>query len=254
MTTPPDIPRAELVRRVLYSLLSPPARVARAFRVPLGELSEWSELAYFHELRGAGFKMREIADQLDVSMRKAANLSARLKQNFLDPERAVGLPRRIEFMLWAGPLSNARLYQVLPNEEPDAIDEALAALVSEGRVVLSEDGGRPVYTVTGTEYRLYSEDWLNRIDGLNHLLDAIGQVAFARFFAPESPSFARTVSLRVREEDLPALHALYQDTMWPALLALDEAAADDEEARAIDLAFCWSPQGAYDANDEGEES
>lgn len=248
------MPRDELARRVLYSLLVPASRLARAFRVPLGELSEWSELAYFHELRGSGLKMREIATRLDVSMRKAANLSSRLKQNFLDPERSVGLPRRIEFMLWAGPLSNARLYQVLPNEDPDAIDAALVALVDEGRVARAEEAGRPVFSVTGTEYRLYREDWLNRIDGLNHLAATVAQAAYARFFAPDDPSFARTVSLRVREEDLPALHKLYEEAIWPALRAFDEAAADEESSRAIDLAYCWSPQGVWGTPEDGEDA
>lgn len=235
-----QIPKEELARRVVYSLLAPAARVGRAFKLPLSELRDWAELAYFHELRASGRKQREIAEALGVSMRSVANLSSRLKQNFLDPEREVGLPRRIEFMLWAEDLSLARLQQVLSSEDPAAIDAAVASLVAEGRIVEIE-GPRPVYSVTRSENRLYSDMWLARVDGLNHLVSTVSAAVFGRFFAGEPRSFARTIGLRVRPEDLPKLRALYEEQIWPALKALDDAAAADGDAEAIDIALCWAP-------------
>lgn len=235
-----EITTEELARRVIYSLLSPAAQISRAFGLPLSELRDWAELAYFHDLRATGRKQREIAEALGVSMRSVATLSARLKQNFLDPEREVGLPRRIEFMLWAEDLSMARLYQLLSSEEPDAIEAAVASLLDEGRIV-EKEGARPVYGVTRSENRLYSDVWLARIDGLNHLVGTVSAAVFGRFFAQEPRAFARTIGLRVRREDLPKLRALYEEAVWPALKALDDAAASDVDAEAIDIALCWAP-------------
>ncbi|MCB9507807.1 MAG: hypothetical protein H6700_09835 [Myxococcales bacterium] len=240
-TTTTNTPsRAELSRRVGYSLLASGARLARLFRMPAAELQEWVELAYFHELRAAGYKLREVSAQMGISPRKAAQLSARLKQNFLDPEREVGLPRRIEFMLWAGPLSAARLYQVLPAEDPDAIDAALATLVESGRVV-EQPGARVTYRVSGAEARLARDATAARVDGLNHLVAGVFQAAYGRFFGDAAASFARTLGLRVRREDLPELARLYEDEVWPALRALDAAASADPDAVEIDVALCWGP-------------
>ena len=40
---------------------------------------------------------------------------------------------------------------------------------------------------------------------------------------------------------LPKLRALYEEQIWPALKALDDAAAADADAEAIDIALCWAP-------------
>ncbi|MEO1271243.1 MAG: hypothetical protein AAFX99_24390 [Myxococcota bacterium] len=111
--------------RVIYSVLVPAVRLAFVFRVPLKELGDLLQMAYYHETKRRGLKMRETSEQLGVSMRKVAQLSKRLKRNFLKPESDYGLPRQIEFMLWAEPLSELRIGQALPHEHGEAIVAAL---------------------------------------------------------------------------------------------------------------------------------
>ncbi|MFO0750474.1 MAG: hypothetical protein U1F43_33120 [Myxococcota bacterium] len=242
-----DAARRTLGERVVYALLRPAARVALAFCIPLKQLRDRLQMAYFHEARDRGLKLREVADILDVSPRSAALLSKQLKENFLDVEAEVALPRRLEFLLWAEPLSSARLKQVLGDVAPAAIDEALARLESEGRVI--REGTR--WSVVRGAFRLVDEKgWLSRIDGLDTLLGTIASAAWSRFFgAPEQQerSFARNLALRIRPADVAALKQLYEKTLWPTLSALDEAAKGKPDAIPIDLALLWAPQDAVRA-------
>lgn len=245
MAQPPndahDVAATEDVRRrVLYSLLLPLARLGFLFGVPLKTLGELLQMAAFHETRRRGLKTDQIAERLDLSPRKVALLSKLLKTNFLRAEQGHTLPRRIEFMLWAEPLSAARIKQVLTDHDAAEIDAALAQLEAQGRV-RRVAGRTERFEVVGSRYRLVSPDWLARLDGLDNLMANVGSVVYARFFRGEPYAFARTVSLRVREADLDALRTLYEQTIWPTLVALDEAARDDQTARSMDLSILWAP-------------
>ena len=243
----------EMNRRVVYSLFLPVVRLAFVFRVPIKELGDWLHMAYYHETKRRGLKMREAAELLSVSMRKVALLSKRLKQNFIQAETDHELPRRIEFILWAGTLSEARLIQALPVEEPEAITAALQRLLEQGRV--EEVPGRTVtYQVVRSTYRLVHDNLLARIDGLNNLLASTANAVYARFFRSDPRAFARTVSLRIRKRDEDALMALYRDVIWPKLVELDEAAKGDPEADTVDVSLVWAPyEYLRDEIAEGDE-
>lgn len=233
-------PTHQTRERVLYGLLLPLARLGLRFGVSLKPLGELLQMALFAEARGAGLKTDEVAERLGVSPRKVALLSKLLKRNFLRGHHEHGLPRRLEFMLWAGPQSAARMKQVLTDTDDAEIEAALDALEAQGRV-RRIPGRTERFEVVGSQYRLVSRDWQARLDGLENLMSNVAGVVLARFFRDEPHAFARTVSLRVREADLGALEALYRDTIWPALVALDEAAQEDGGARAMDLSILWAP-------------
>ncbi len=235
-----------LGERVMYALLRPAARVALAFGTSKRQLRDRLQMAHFHEARDRGLKLREICDILDVSPRAAALLSKQLKENFLDVEAEVALPRRIEFLLWAEPLSTARIHQVLGDVDNGAIDDALARLEAEGRVTRDDAKGR--WKVVRGDFRLVdAKGWLSKLDGLDTLLATVADAAWSRFFGAEqqqAQSFARNLALRVRREDVPRLAELYQKTIWPTLAALDEAAKGDPDAVPISLAIVWAPLDA----------
>lgn len=239
-----DAMRKALGERVIYALLRPAARVALSFGIPMRQLRDRLQMAYFQEARGRGLKLHEIAHALDVSPRTAALLSKQLKENFLDVESEVGLPRKIEYLLWAEPLSSARLKQVLVGVDPDEIDEALQRLMEEGRVTQDD---RRRWAVVRTAFRLVDErGWLSRLDGLDTLLATVGQTAWARFFGgplEQARSLARNLALRVRGEDVAKLRELYEETIWPLLAALDERARGAEDSLEVDVAFLFSPRG-----------
>lgn len=241
-TAPPDaaLQQDELVRRVIYAMLAPAVRLALAFQIPIKDLGDLVQMAYFHEVRRRGLKMRQASDILGVSMRKVALLSRRLKQNFLQEETQEALPRRLEFMLWAEPLSEARLRQVIGDVDDDEITAALQRLEAQGRVRLVP-GRTPTWEVVRSEFRLVRDTWLARIDGLNNLLGSVANAVFGRFFRDEERAFARTLSLRIRPEDLERLRALYDEHIYPTLRDLDAAAHGDDEAEEIDVSIIWAP-------------
>lgn len=251
---PPDAPEpaprtrapialGELRSRVIYSLFIPAVNLAKRFRVPLKELAGWLQLAYFHELRKNGLTLKEASAALDVGMRKAAELSGKLKENFFSPERAEELPRRVEFMLWAEPLSRARLYQLLRAELPGDIDLALERLLGEKRV-RPMNGRADVFTVTSTQARLVRPTWMAQIDGINNLMRNVAGAAFARVFDDSPRALLRTLSFRLRPADVAELRQLYEEVIFPRLAALEKRAQGDADAITMDFSVLWCPEAA----------
>jgi len=140
-----DITPEELRDRVVYALMSPAARFARAFGLPLTTVRGWFEMAYYHEAKRHDLKMTEMAELMQVSTSKVSLLSKALKENFIRPEVEAALPRRIEFMLWAEPLTLAKIKQVLTDVSNEEINRAVADLADEGRIVKEDGGSAPVY-------------------------------------------------------------------------------------------------------------
>ena len=230
----------ELERRVIYSMMIPGTRLARAFGVPLKEVGEWVELGYLKELLDGGFKLKDAAELLKVSVRKVSMLSSRLRENFFLPELEHELPARIEFMLWAEPLSKKRIKQYLSAIKEEAIDDAIDLLVEQGRIH-EIDGRTTTYEVVTSEQRLVRDDLMARIDALNTLLGNVTDAVFGRFFQKDEKAFARSLQFRVRAEDLPRLKALYEEHVWRELSALDEDARDDPNAIPMGATLCWAP-------------
>ena len=242
-----EVARAALERRVLYALMRPAARLARRLDLPLKEVGQWLETCTFHELRQRGLKMRQISEALELSMRKTAQLSKQLKELFYEPELH-SLTRRIEFMVWAEPMSKARMKQVMPEVEEADLDAALDELLDQERIKAGE-GRVTTYAVTRGASRLVRSDWVARLDGLNQLLTTITGAIEARFFREDERALARNIEFRVRPEDLPELTKLYEEVIWSRLSELDEAARDHADALPIDLAICWSPRHTDDLDE-----
>ena len=254
----PEISDEELRGRVIYSMLGPAVRLARLFRVPIRELTEWLELAYYHEVKDAGLTQRESASLFQVSTRKVAQLAARLRENFFAPEREAELPRRIEYMLWAGRASEGRIRQAFEAEYDRAeVDRALERLVRQERAV-REAGRTTYYTVPRSEFRLYRDNWLSKIDGLNNHLSNVADGVLARFFGDASQAderaLARTLNFRVRDDDLGELRRLYEEVIFPRLAALDAKAADvDDDTTEMGLSITWAPANPTDTGEHDED-
>ncbi len=244
-------PDPDLAAQVVYALLLPAVRLALALGVPLRDLGDAVEVAYFHETKRQGLKTREAAERMGASLRKVAELSSRLKQRFLQTESEHELPRRIEFLLWAGPESEAHIRQALPDVEPEAITAALQLLVEQKRAVLVE-GRTPRWEALKAERRLVADSLFSRLDALTNLAGNVSHAVYGRFFQAEARAFARTLSFRIRPADLPQLQKLYEESIWPALRALDDAAKESPDAQGIDLSVLWAPH-EYMRQSEGAD-
>lgn len=231
----------EFSLRVLYSLMKPVAKLASVKRIALQDLTPWMQLAYFHDLKDRGLKMREMSDVMGVSMRKVAMLSKQLKQNFLRPELEVELPRRIEFVLWAEPLSRARLSQALPGVTDAELDDALQILADQERIVVREEARGVIYDISSTTRRVVGREWAGKIDGVNNVMNNVFNAVLGRLFHDDARAFARTLQLHVREDDLEELRAFYNETIFPFLAELDERANETPDRFPIDVSILWAP-------------
>lgn len=235
--------RDELSIRVLYAFVQAAAELGTAFGVGLKTFERLSHMAAFHVLRRRRLELNEIALHLGVSRRKVDQLSRLLKDNFFErfvaPEDGEALQRRIEFMLWAQPMSASRLKQVLPHQEPADVERALEALSKDQRVAVQEG----TYRITMPERRLVRDDWLARVGGLTDQLNAVSKAVLGRFFKDDERAFARTVSLRVRRDRVAALEAFYRDEIWPLLTTLDEECNGQADSETVPVSFsvCWAP-------------
>ncbi len=242
MSNDVDITREELQRRVIYSLMLPVARLAHRFRVPLKELSGWMQIAYFHELRRGGLTLREACELLNVGMRKAAELSSSLKANFFQPEAEHELPRRVEYMLWAEPLSRARIHQVLRDEKRADLDQAIERLLAEHRI--REVAGRSdVFERTSREARLVTPQWMTQIDGVNNFGASLTEAVHGRVFDDSAESLLRTLTFELADADVGELKKLYEEVIFPRLAELEER-SKGQSSKSMSVSICWAPNSS----------
>lgn len=242
---PDDLTQDELLLRVLYALLQPAIRLASVFGVPLKELGRLLESSYYNEVRGRVATRRETADKLGVSARSADRLARQARETFVVPELEHNLPRRIEFMLAAAPMSAARLSQVMRDVDAGDVERALATLVETGRVVATEE--RTVtYRPSATVRSLPRDTWTSRVGALSSFGENLANAAWGRFFADDDAAFARTLSFRLTEQRALELSDWYAREILPRIVAWDEEAtnAPDETRLPMQLSLCWAPYEA----------
>lgn len=234
-----DITPEELRDRVVYALMSPVARFARVFGLPLTPVRDWAEIAYYHEARRHNLKMKEMAELMQISTSKVSLLSKALKENFIRPEVEAALPRRIEFMLWAEPLSLAKIKQVLTDVSNEEINQAIAHLVSEGRIIKEDGESAPLYRLQIETDRRVWDSWIARIDALNNAMSNVSDAVFARFFKSDDSAFARTLTFHIRRRDIDRLKEHYEE-LFALVQELDAAAGSSEDSMPISLSVFWA--------------
>ena len=237
------ISQQESRRRIAFAVLAPFARVAVNWRLPLREAKQLIELAYYAEARRRGYKLREVAELLSVSMSKLGLMSRDLKEIFNEGTAGQTTARRVLSVLGAGPLSEAKLLSVLDDVEAESVKSVLGDMV-EQQLLEIVPGRTPLYRLAAAQYRLVQEPWMARYDALNHLMTAVGQTIDARFERGDSAAMARTLSFKIRPEDHARLAELYERQLMPLIVELDQAAvAAGDAGVAMNVAIMWAPDG-----------
>ncbi len=263
------MPQDALKRGTLYTLFTPVVRLACQFGLPLKELRELLDIAYFEEHQRRGHTFKEMAESFDVSTRKITQLSQGLKGLLLvnDASKRFGLPRKLELMIWSQPMSDRRLGQVLVLEhEPEEITAALEVLVERGAIEFDRSAGvyRPVPRAKRAQTSVVPDDLLGRLDALKDFIDGVTDLVQARFFggadgapgdAPahdegdaEAPlSFVRTHNFYLLPEDVQYLVTKHE--MLRLLLDQLEVRAEREveqdgrdRRRGLSLVMMWAPR------------
>ncbi len=254
MTDEVDKARQEYTLRVLYSLFGLGVGLADRHQVPMKKVTTLLQRAYYQAKKMRGLTLPEMAKELEMSTRTADRLAKSMREDFFTPEEGHGLPRRVEFMLWDGPKSAARLQQLLPDVSEEEFRVALAHLEEAGRIEL-QTGRTQRYRATRRANRLMDDSMAARVDGLNHLLSHLRETVHRRFFKEDPGAGARSVGLRVCREDLGELEALYEEVVWRRLVELDNKArqADPDDIVEVGVVMCWSPLDDEDGG-EGDKS
>jgi len=252
MPDPTDIDDRELQRRVLYAVVRPLVRLADAFRIPLSEVLDLVQVAYFHHLRDKGLRLADVGERLAISERSAKRLAKQLRETFLDADRRYDLPVKIEFMVWATPMSRAKVNQLLTGVDARSVDRVIDQLIDEGRLV-EEEGRTPRLMVNQRVNTLVRDTWLTRIGGLNSFLGNLGDAVFGRFFRAEPRAMARTLNFLIRREDREQLERFFMETLVPAVQALDEAGQADDDAERFRMSLCWAPYQYLESEIEGDQ-
>lgn len=245
-----DDPTTDLAERLTFAALRPAARIAVDAGFALRDMKKFMELAYYQEAKRRGLKMKEVRALMSVSMAKVGLLSKDLKEHFLQAEQEHGIARQILSLLWATPLSQARIVQAMGEFEPDEIADALEQLEEQGRVRRTNGGATEIFELAAAQHRLATDPWMAKVDGLNTLLDSVSRAVRARFFDDDGRAMVRNVAFRVRVEDLDRLKQHYEEQLFPLICELDDAVEGDADSVPIRLSILWAPDEVPDAEED----
>lgn len=231
MTDPHDPPPETLPTWVLTLLCRPAAALGVRLGLSMRDLLDAMQLAVYQVVRDEGWSQKQAADRLDVSVRTIAELSRATKDTFGAAGDTYELPRRIELLLWAQPLTLGRLTQALRGVEASRVEEALGKLEADGHVVGDGPAHRKRYRVTRDLSMFPAGSLLARLDGLKRFMGGIGQTVGARFFdEPATDAGTRNFDFRVRRADAERL-TWYRALLLDAIVALDKAAVAEQAAK-----------------------
>jgi hypothetical protein len=228
--------------RLVYSLLKPAVSMAARFHLPMRTLAELLRLTYFEELRRGGLSQAAIGERLGQTARHMRTLASRLKSDFFSAEREVGLVREVENEVARSSPTAKALYTSLPAWPVEDVDQALAALVAEGRVV--RDKAR--FKISPRYLVLSSEKFHHRIDALNHFLDGVTRAIAQRLiFEERDQAMVKTISFVARPAKLEELLRTLEANLRREIAALEEDAQFEGEGRRYVL-------GVFAARNEAE--
>ena len=225
-------------------------RLAARLSMGLKDVKRLAELAYYHEGRRQGLKLREIAELMGVSAPKVSLLSRQFKAHFAEAEVAQGLHRRILMLLWAEPMTRQALGRALEAFEDGEVDGALEALIKEGRAKAIE-GRTTRYALDKASHRMVGGAWLARLDGLRNMMASVATTVERRMIDGDPRAFARSIQLDVLPEDIPRLKSFYEEALFPLLSDLNERAGRDEGAVTMHISILWAPEDT-DAEEKNE--
>lgn len=214
--------------------------MAARFHVPMRTLAELLRLTYFEALRREGLSQAAIGERLGQTARHMRTLASKLKGDFFAAEREVGLVREVENEVARSSPTAKALHQSLPAWAAEQVDDAVATLVAEGRVV--RDKGRlriaPRYLV------LSSDKFHHRIDALNHFLDGVTRAVTQRLiFEERDQAMVKTISFVARPAKLEELLRSLEANLRRDIAVLEEDAQFEGEGRRFVL-------GVFAAKDE----
>src|SRR5436190_3187854 len=129
----------EYKHRVVYSLLRAAVRVGFRLHLPLSQMVDLLEMAFFQEARETrGLELAQIAKLFGRSLRTITTLNQRFRGDFFAPEHEVQLRRDLAAALAAQPRTEAELRESFDRPEAE-ISAAIEDLVRGRRILRDGD-------------------------------------------------------------------------------------------------------------------
>lgn len=214
---------------VLYLLCGPAAALGVRLGFSMRALLDVMQLAIYRAIRDEGLSQREASERLGVSIRTIAEMSRATKDAFGAAEDAYELPRRIELLLWAQPLTMIRLVQALRTVEAERVEAAVAKLEAEGRIVGEGPSDRRRYRVTRDLSMFPAGSLLARLDGLKRFMGGVRRTVATRFFDDQTAKAgALNFDFRMRRADR-ARFERYREVLLDLIRGLDHAAVAEQQ-------------------------
>lgn len=214
--------------RLTYSLLKPVVRAAARFHIPVRTLVDLVRLAYFELLVHGGLTQAQVARRFGQTERHMRSLAQRLRTDFFSAEQEIGLVREIENLVATRTPLEGELRRQLRAWNPAHVDDALALLLREQRIV-RDDAGR--LAISHRYVTLASDKFVHRIDALNHFLDAIYRATMARLVHDErDEAMMKTISFSALSPELRAFIQKLEGDLRREIAALEEEATFEGRA------------------------
>lgn len=214
----------ELPSRLVYSLLKPAVRVAARAHLPMGQVLDLLQLAYFEELRRHHPReLNVIAERLELSLRTVSTLSRRLKEVFFAAETRVQPARRIAALLQEKPRTLAELKRAAPELGDKAVKRALDFLRDNSWV----DVEKRSYKLSSSLRSYIDETITRRIDGLNNQMEILAASVWQRFMESDDTAIGRSWVFSARPEDLREFLAETVRKLRHSAIDLEESALSE---------------------------
>ena len=121
-------------QRILYSLFRCVSRISLRLSMPLSQINELFQMAYFHEAREVkGMGLGDVADLFGKSLRTVSSLHNRFRGDFFAPEKEMQLRREIAQKIQDGPASLEELQNDFPKVKEIELLGAVDDLLREKR-------------------------------------------------------------------------------------------------------------------------
>lgn len=125
--------------RLQHALLRFAVRVAARFQIPMRSLSELMRMAYYAELREAGFPHNQIARRMDQTDRNVRYYALRHRENFFATELEPGLVREVEERVCQEQPNLVELKAAFPDSTERELSLALKSLLDQERITQRDD-------------------------------------------------------------------------------------------------------------------
>jgi hypothetical protein len=206
--------------RLVYSLLKPVVRAAARFHIPVRTLVDLLRLAYFELLIHSGLTQAQAARRFGQTERHMRSLAQRLRTDFFSAEQEIGLVREIENLVATRSPVEAELRRQFRSLDAEQLDEAIAQLLREERIVRDENGR---LTISKRYVLLSSDQFKHRIDALNHFLESVDRALIARLvFDERDEAMMKTISFSALPPELRAFLRRLEGDLRREIAALEE--------------------------------